>query len=109
MLRAMDIRDMLLIDRLSADAGGQAPAILVDLMAGDQALVILAEGPDDLARLFAGQPGLASQFPTSVAFDDYADDLAEVGGRLYHFDCHRVLPLRLMYHDRGGGNCNIYT
>ncbi|TGO05573.1 AAA family ATPase [Serinibacter arcticus] len=58
------------------DFGHEAVATLVKLMEDlRQDLVVVAAGyPQEMARFVDANPGLASRFPTSLAFDDYADD-----------------------------------
>lgn len=58
------------------DFGHEAVATLVKLMEDlREDLVVVAAGyPQEMARFVDANPGLASRFPTSLAFDDYADD-----------------------------------
>ncbi|PWD51728.1 AAA family ATPase [Serinibacter arcticus] len=58
------------------DFGHEAVATLVKLMEDmREDLVVVAAGyPDEMQRFVDANPGLASRFPTTLAFDDYTDD-----------------------------------
>ncbi|MEV5151373.1 right-handed parallel beta-helix repeat-containing protein [Streptomyces werraensis] len=65
----------------STDFGHEAISTLVKLMEDyrDDVVVIAAGYPDDMERLIASNPGLASRFTRTLRFDDYtSEDLVRI-------------------------------
>lgn len=127
-LKVMEVADratdgVLLIDEAYAlarggenDFGREAIDTLVKVIEDrrDDLVVIACGYPDEMADFIAANPGLASRFPKTIYFPDYADDelwkiFASIGEKAgYHPDADAETKVRAWFasvpRDKGFGN-----